>query len=139
MPSDFKDAAERHRIDAEILLDEGHLANADHLFGMGAECSLKAVMVGLGMDTHHDGTPKDKAHKVHVNVLWAAFQSFAQGRTAARYLEPIGIGSPFSDWDVHQRYARRDRFVAETVTSHKKAALRCERALRQAQIDGILQ
>lgn len=138
MSSDFKDAAARHMIDAEVLLDKGNLANADHLLGIAAECSLKAVMVGLGMDTHTDGTPRDKAHKVHINLLWAAFQSFAQGRTAARYLEPIDTGSPFSDWDVHQRYAHRNTFVSTTVKSHRAAALRCEQTLHQARIDGVL-
>ncbi len=138
MPSDFKDAAARHMIDAEILLGERNFANADHFFGIAAECSLKAVMVGLGMDTHADGTPKNKAHKVHANLLWAAFQSFAQGRMAARYLEPIDISSPFSDWDINQRYEHRNTFVTATVTSHRDAALQCEQAMYQAQIDGVL-
>ncbi len=137
MSSDFRDAADRHMVDAKILSGKGHLANADHHFGIAAECSLKAVMVGLGMDTHVDGTPKDWAHKVHIDLLWAAYQSFAQGRMAARYLEPLGIGSPFSDWDIHQRYAHRTTFVSTTVNSHRDAALRCERALHQAQIDGV--
>jgi hypothetical protein len=138
MASDFKDAAARHMIDAEILFDKGHRANADHLFGIAAECSLKAVMVGLGMDTHSSGTPKDKAHKVHINLLWAAFHSFAQGRMAARYLEAIGTESPFSNWDIHQRYAPRGTFGATAVTSHRSAAHQCEQTMHQAQIDGIL-
>ncbi len=138
MPSDFKDAAARHMIDAEILLGEAHLANADHLFGIAAECSLKAVMIALGMDTHADGTPRDKAHKVHANLLWAAFQSFAQGRMAARYLEPLDTGSPFSDWDVHQRYSHRNTFSSMSVIRHRDAAIRCEQAMHQAQIDGVL-
>jgi len=47
MPTDFRDAAERHFEDAGYLEAGNRPANADHLFGLSAECALKAVMQGL--------------------------------------------------------------------------------------------
>jgi len=53
-------------------------ANADHLFGLAAECALKAVMQALGMlSLRSDGVPADKKHKVHINDLWNEFITFA--------------------------------------------------------------
>ena len=60
MPLDFRDAAKRHWKDAEYLLeDERFAANADHLFGMSAECALKAVMLSLGMQMVGNMPEKD--------------------------------------------------------------------------------
>ncbi|MDR3553905.1 MAG: hypothetical protein P4L55_04045 [Syntrophobacteraceae bacterium] len=50
MSVDFCDAAYRHFNDAKRLFDNDRMANADHLTGIAAECALKAVMVGLGMN-----------------------------------------------------------------------------------------
>lgn len=43
--SDFFNAHQRHWKDAELLYKEKRWANADHLYGLSAECGLKAVMV----------------------------------------------------------------------------------------------
>lgn len=140
MSSNFKDSSERHLLDAEHLLQDPQdqrLANADHLFGISAECSLKAVMVGLGMETTDDGSPQDRAYKVHIDKLWAAFQSFAQGRMAARYLEPLDLGNPFATWSVDQRYWARSSFAKDDVLSHKAAADQCRTSLLRLTLDGV--
>jgi hypothetical protein len=49
MQADFLDAHERHWQDAELLLTNQRLANADHLYGMSAECGLKRLMLAFGM------------------------------------------------------------------------------------------
>lgn len=38
MPVDFRDAADRHFTDAGLLSQARRLANADHLYGVAAEC-----------------------------------------------------------------------------------------------------
>jgi hypothetical protein len=40
MNADFLDAHYRHWQDAELLFGRGRLANADHLYGLAAECGL---------------------------------------------------------------------------------------------------
>lgn len=55
--ADFFDAHERHWGDGEILFNAQRWANADHLYGLSAECGMKAVMVGLGMPTDKQGIP----------------------------------------------------------------------------------
>lgn len=90
MLSDFRDAAERHWGDAEYLFSDTRLANADHLFGLAAECALKAVMQALGMALGSGGVPVDQQYKVHINHLWDEFISFSSGRGGGRYAAALG-------------------------------------------------
>ena len=67
MPIDFCDAAQRHWEDAGYLLADARPANADQLFGLSAECALKAIMLALGMTLRADGAPEKPQHRVHIN------------------------------------------------------------------------
>ncbi len=136
MSNDFLDASERHFEDASVLRDEGRVANADQLYGLSAECSLKAIMEALGMRMKN-GIPEDKGHKVHMPELWAAFQSFAQGSLAARYLEPLDHDNPFADWLVDQRYWSRSTITATAMGGHEAAAGRCRRSVQTLLVDGL--
>lgn len=137
MSTDFRDASDRHLEDAELLLAQTREANADHMFGLSAECSLKAVMLALGMAVNADGAPADRGHKVHMPELWAAFQSFAEGRLASRYLEPLDKANPFSDWAVDQRYWARAAITISAASSHRTAAAQCRQSLEKLLLDGV--
>jgi len=84
--------------DAEILFNRLRWANADQLYGLAAECGLKAVMVGLGTRTKSSGDLKK--HSVHINKLWNEFITFANGRNGAKYVGDLSSNNPFQDWDV---------------------------------------
>jgi len=138
MPVDFKDAAERHWSDAGTLFQQSRLANADHLFGLAAECALKAVMqaLGMGLDAT-SGAPADKAHKVHINHLWTEFITFATGRSGAQYVSLLPAGTnPFTDWDVSQRYEHQSQFAQNVVQQHQQGAKNAMAVLQQAKQDG---
>ena len=137
MSTSFLDASDRHFHDAELLLAQARGANADHLFGLSAECSLKAVMLALGMAVSPDGAPQDKGHRVHMPELWAAFQSFAEGGLASRYLEPLDKSNPFADWSIDQRYWARDAITASVIPNHKAAANQCRLSLEKLIVDGV--
>ena len=137
MPVDFRDAAERHWEDAGHLLANIRLANADHLFGLSAECALKAVMLSLGMPLRPDGEPADRLHRVHINRLWNEFVAFAHDRGGARYTAGInGISNPFDDWDINQRYDHRSGFASKVVENHQRAALIAKKILETAVLNG---
>lgn len=120
-PSDFADAHTRHWQDAELLFAHDRWANADQLYGLSAECGLKAVMQVLGMPpVDETGRPATEYRK-HVNALWQVFQDFASDRDGARYLEMLPSGSPFSNWAIEDRYANRNDFRREDVELHRAA------------------
>ncbi|MFW5640671.1 MAG: SAM-dependent methyltransferase [Thermodesulfobacteriota bacterium] len=137
MPVDFRDAAERHWEDAEYLMADTRTANADHLYGLSAECALKAVMLALGMALRPDGAPDDRRHRVHINQLWNEFESFADSRNGACYASKLAdVPNPFMDWDVNQRYDQRTGITPAVAETHKQGARTTRQILDSAVLNG---
>jgi hypothetical protein len=140
VPIDFRDAAERHWEDAGYLLADARLANADHLFGLSAECALKAIMLPLGMTLRPDGAPAERQHRVHINQLWNEFITFASSRNGAQYAYPLsGAPNPFADWNVNQRYEHRSGVAGHVAENHHQAARRVKQVLENAILNGDVQ
>ena len=113
---DYYDAAQRHWDDANHLLSTNRLPNADQLFGVSAECALKAIMLPLGMPMNN-GRPLNKKHG-HINVLWDEFITFANGKG--------------------QRYDHSSVISPQIVTVHKVSAEVAFNCLTQAVMDGVV-
>jgi hypothetical protein len=128
---DFREAAVRHWDDAHLLTHESRFANADQLFGLAAECALKAVMIALGAQTDPQG---DFSSKLHVNDLWDELNAFAAGRQGARYLAPLArfADNPFADWQTGQRYAANAHCPSDSaaIQHHTEACHACLLALQ---------
>ena len=118
--ADFSDAHRRHWEDAELLYEHERWANADQLYGLSAECGLKAVMRNLGMPVDTTGMPETR-YRRHVQELWPIFRDFAARRPQAQYLRLIS-SEPFADWSHHDRYAHRNHFDRTAVEPHREAA-----------------
>lgn len=139
MAVDFRDAAKRHWDDAGHLTIDSRHPNADHLFGIAAECALKAVMGALGMRRRPSGDPDEARHRVHIDRLWDEFRTFASGRSAAHYVTLLPAGrNPFHNWDASQRYSNRSQFVRATVVLHQQGAEATMQVLQRARLDGII-
>lgn len=122
MKTDFKNAYDRHQKDANSLFDNRRYANADHLYGLAAECALKAVMVGLAptlVDKNSDFL--NQADKIHIDKLWNHFRFFLQGRSASSYLAHVPGSNPFNKWTVNSRYANQKIFIKSNVLPHRQA------------------
>ena len=136
MPVDFRDATERHWEDAGYLFADTRLANADHLFGLSAECALKAVMQGLGMKLVNNSMP-EAPYACHINKLWDEFITFVQNRGGARYATKINVApNPFDDWDIYQRYDHRSIITEVKAENHRQAAETTMGILQAAIING---
>jgi len=60
---DYPAAARPCFSDGTMLLDQGRLANASHLFGLGAECALKVLLDGHpGADVKLSHLPELRDH-----------------------------------------------------------------------------
>lgn len=117
--ADFADAHRRHLEDADLLFDNDRWANADRLYGLSAECGLKAVMVELGLSVDARGRPSPK-YREHVHRLWPLFVDFVE--TAAELWSEFPDEAPFDDWSPHDRYAHREHFQVGDVEPHRNAA-----------------
>ena len=126
LPADFADAHRRHWEDAELLFEHHRWGNADQLYGLSAECGLKALMVKLGMAVHPDDKPMEAKYRRHLPSLWSVFRTFMAGRGGEWYLARLPSGEPFRGWSIHDRYASSRHFSQPVAAAHQSAA----RALR---------
>ena len=137
--ADFHDAHLRHWQDAELLFRHDRWANADQLYGLSAECGLKAVMLGSGMRVRRsDGAPEQSEHRQHVAELWPVFGAFVSGRKRARYLRLLPNVNPFASWSIADRYADGRHCNRERVGLHRLAANKVRSMVQSAQQDGVL-
>lgn len=138
MKADFLDAHKRHWEDAELLFNEKHWANADHLYGLAAECGLKQLMMiifGMKVDAH-TGSPSDKSDKVHVESAWNRYRTYSSGINATGYLLPSA--NPFQNWNISQRYASQTNFSEVVVKPHQNGAKIVNGFVHKAILDGFL-
>ena len=129
-PEEYCHAHRRHWKDAELLFKNCRWANADQLYGLSAECGLKALMPNLGMPVE----------KKHVEKIWSDFArvaTSAQGRLNARYAVLLPSATPFSGWSVQNRYAYSCHFPKSVVEPHRKAACAVRQMVDLAEQDGI--
>lgn len=138
MNPDFLDAHSRHWEDAEMLFNDSRLPNADHLYGMAAECGLKRLMMVFGMQVDSTtGNPSDRQDWKHIDQIWCRFESYRSGHTlGVNYVLPAN--APFSDWKAEQRYANRSNFDNARVQPHRDGAQEVRKLIKKAQIAGLL-
>lgn len=138
MKADFLDAHRRHWDDAQYLYRDRRWANADHLYGMAAECGLKLLMLKFGMP--YDGTkgrPSKKDDRVHADGVWARFESYRQGHVLGTGYA-LSTVNPFANWEVADRYVHQSNFVQARVQDHQIGAQQVCDLIAKAQREGLL-
>lgn len=138
MNADFFNAHDRHRQDADLLFSNARWANADHLYGIAAECGLKHMMKSFGMPVDSTtGSPTERVDRTHASGAWIRFESYRSGHlNGAGYTLPVQ--NPFADWDVSQRYANELNFQQSRVHAHQLGAHSVQGLIRKAQLDGLI-
>jgi hypothetical protein len=138
MNADFLDAHQRHLRDADYLLAASCLANADHLYGMAAECGLKRLMIAFGMKIDATGSPTNsKEDRVHADKVWARYDAYRSGHVAGvRFV--LSSKNPFNDWRAEQRYANTHCFDLGRVDAHRIAAHDVHLLMKQAEMAGLV-
>ena len=129
---DFSNAASRYWCDANLLLQQARFATADHLFGVSAECALKAVMVSLSGSAKLSGR-----YKIHLPKIWDEFIAYMPSSGTNAYASLLAA-NPFTSWDVGDRYGHENDFTQVRATNHRNAALQAQEVLEQAKLDGVL-
>jgi len=137
MHTDFDDACGRHLNDAELLLTEERWANADHLFGVAAECGLKRLMIAFSMPVEPDGRPAQRSDRKHVDEIWVRYEAYRAGAAAGIHFA-LASSNPFADWNISQRYWHRVGFNRSRVEPHRNAATAVHKLLATARRDGLL-
>lgn len=135
MDTDFLDAHQRHWADAELLKDHSRWANADHLYGMSAECGLKRLMLLFGMKMKA-GRPEQRDDRQHVDKIWERFETYRSKRGGPEYAIPTN--SPFDNWEAAQRYSARVNFDETRISAHPAGADIVRGLINKARRNGLI-
>ena len=120
MADDYRDASIRHLTDAETLYQQSprRLANASHLFGLSAECSMKAIV--------QKGSPTKTftGQDGHIPNVFSELQHISPTGSGASTLsgDVAKISKKFSDWKVAQRYKNQSQFTDQDVKAQMDGA-----------------
>lgn len=137
MNTDFLDAHHRHLHDADSLFNASRLANADHLYGMAAECGLKRLMIAFGMQIDSKGGPKQEKDKQHIDKVWMRYETYRSGHVHGVHYG-LPTTTPFNDWLASQRYEKKERFYYARVEAHHTAAHAVHALLKNAERAGLV-
>jgi hypothetical protein len=139
MPVDFYQSSRRHFADAETLERGDRHQNADHLYGLSAECALKAILTGLKLIPNPAAV--QKPFKEHIDKLWAEYESALQGIRGGRYVQRLAKQNPFAGWRVHDRYEADwipDQIPLEAARRRQTLREQILMTLQDAVLDGVV-
>lgn len=145
----YREAAFRHLLDANMLLNEGRKANAGQLYGFVAECGMKALLIACGVPKYADGGIAERGaageripFRKHMPFLWDNIVSsgslIPDGILSTKYLAYVHSLSNFGDWSVDHRYWAEGALPHDSLNGWKAAAHDVAAMLDQAVEDGVI-
>ena len=123
MTDDYKAAAIRHYRDAELLEDHKRVENADHHFGLAAECGLKEALTQMG------GLRREH-RKWHIDQLWHKIQAKQFSKSFPKLASLVANRDCFADWKISQRYGSDGEVPRANLERHRKWTARLLGAAR---------
>lgn len=135
MNTHFAEPARRCFQDAETLFRSGRLGTPDHLYGLAAECALKAILVGLKVIC--DLSP-ERRYKVHIDKLWGEYLLAVSSRGRSARSLSLDSYNPFISWLSEHRYWDDGAFDADRVSKHREGARKAIALLECARLNGVV-
>lgn len=114
-PPNMKAAAQRHFNAAEEL-NTGHRRDvAGYLYGISAECAIKAMMLDAGL--RPSGSHGQDPFYLHFPYLRTALLDTLTGRLSSPLVRLVTSGAFFSHWAIDMRYCKGDEISHDWVNS----------------------
>jgi hypothetical protein len=115
-------AAARRHLEAANTLDLTNRRDvAGYLYGIAAECGIKAMMqqIGLRSPTNGDHDP----YYAHFPALKTLLKNKLQGRNATILRRHILNEKFFSGWDITMRYSKGSQIPSKLIDQWKVQAI----------------
>jgi len=100
---DMPAAARRHLLAAEILASESRRDVAGYLYGIAAECAVKAMMFEAGF--RPAGNRRDDPFYEHFPDLRTLLRDHLQGRKGTPLINLINDDAFMNNWSTDMRYS----------------------------------
>jgi len=120
---DLPNAARRHLSAANILYSEKtRIDVAGYLYGIAAECAIKAMMLEAGIRPLDLENRKADPFFAHFPTLRTMLKDSLHGRNSATLRRKIENDNFFSQWDIEMRYCKGSDINNRWVESWKDQA-----------------
>ncbi len=120
----FALAGKRLHDDASVLFGRQRYGTASHLFGLSAECSIKAFMV--------QQPGQQNAPRKHIPELLDDAKRLLSGRSRSHLLNLISSPDYMAGWEIGNRYWSDAQFNHDQCKKLKvdsEKALRCQQPI----------
>ena len=118
---DMPAAARRHLEAANALVDGPRHDVAGYLYGIAAECAIKALMSDAGMRPLHDNR-RDDPFYAHFPELRTLLRDAPIGRRNGALRQFIDDDSFMAQWDTQMRYCKGSEIKGQWVVNWKNQA-----------------
>jgi hypothetical protein len=140
MMNAYASAAMRMHAHAEqTFVDVSRLGTADHLFGLAAECALKAVLEACHVIPPPPARPANAAVRqrfsTHIDRLWGEYVAWAASQGALQ----LPAASGFTAWRAEDRYQHDSFFTQTRADTHRADAALAVALLELAILNGVVQ
>lgn len=109
-------AAARRHLQAAESLSQGHRRDvAGYLYGIAAECAIKAMMLDIGL--RPTVARRDDPFFLHFPELRTALLNQLQGRLSTPLSHFLTNDSFLSNWAIEMRYCKGDEVLDRWVRS----------------------
>lgn len=119
---DMASASRRHLQAADVLQDGNGRAVAGYLYGLAAECAVKAMMLEAGIRLLPQGEKSDDPYYAHFPHLRTMLRESLEGRSAVPLRRLIENDNFFSYWDIKIRYCKRDEILDRWIDTWREQA-----------------
>ena len=121
---DMPAAAKRHLLAAELLVTpKGRKDVAGYLFGIAAECAVKAMMLEAGLLPKSD--QRDDPFYEHFPILRTLLRDTLQGRRGTPLINFINNDAFMNNWSTRMRYSNGkdigDRWIDDWADQARQA------------------
>lgn len=120
--ADMPRAARRHLLAADDLLKTSRQDVAGYLYGIAAECAVKAMMQSAGISSTSTEDSKKNPYYVHFPELRAMLRDKISGRSGAVLNRFIQDDAFMNNWSIKMRYSHGREIHANWVARWSEQA-----------------
>ena len=118
---DMRAAARRHLEAANILDTTNRRDVAGYLYGIAAECGVKALMQQAGFKPLTNG--QHDPYYAHFPALKTLLKNKLEGRNATVLRRHVLDDRFFSDWDITMRYSKGSQIPTRLIDQWRAQAV----------------
>jgi hypothetical protein len=115
-------ASARRHLEAATILVEPRPDVAGYLFGIAAECAIKAMMQEANIQIKPETPRREDPYFAHFPELRTMLRDMRLGRNAKPLMDFIGSDAFMNNWSTKMRYCSAREIRAEWVSAWSVAA-----------------